>query len=53
VVLLDADAAAAYAGLLQQVAAGEITIDVVPVPLADVEKTWPRTGGNPRVVFVP
>jgi NADPH2:quinone reductase len=47
------DAAAAYAGLLQQIAAGEITIDVVPVPLADVEKTWPRTGGNPRVVFLP
>jgi NADPH2:quinone reductase len=46
------DAAAAYAGLLQQVTAGEMTIDVAPVPLADVERTWPQAGG-PRIVFVP
>jgi hypothetical protein len=46
------DASAAYAGLLQQVTAGETTIDVTPVPLADVERTWPQAGG-PRIVFVP
>jgi NADPH:quinone reductase-like Zn-dependent oxidoreductase len=48
-----ADAAAAYDSLLQQVAAGEIILDVDPVPLADVEKTWPRAGSDRRIVFVP
>jgi len=48
-----ADAAAAYAGLLQQVAAGEITLDVDAVPLAAVEETWPRADSGRRVVFVP
>jgi NADPH2:quinone reductase len=47
------DAAAAYDSLLQRVAAGEIVVDVDPVPLADVERTWPRTGSDRRVVFVP
>jgi hypothetical protein len=36
------NAAAAYDSLLRQVAAGEIAVDVDPVPLADVEKAWPR-----------
>jgi hypothetical protein len=48
-----ADAAAAYASLLEQVAAGEIGVDVDPVPLADVEKAWPQAGSDRRVVFVP
>jgi NADPH:quinone reductase-like Zn-dependent oxidoreductase len=47
------DAAAPYDNLLQWVAAGEIVLDVDPVPLADVEKTWPRAGSDRRVVFVP
>ena len=47
------DAAAAHDNLLQWVAAGEIVLDVDPVPLADVEKTWPRAGSDRRVVFVP
>jgi hypothetical protein len=38
----DVTAAAAYDSLLRQVAAGEIAVDVDPVPLADVEKAWPR-----------
>jgi NADPH:quinone reductase-like Zn-dependent oxidoreductase len=48
-----ADAATAYESLLQQVAAGEISVDVDAVPLADVEKTWPQAGSDRRVVFVP
>jgi NADPH:quinone reductase-like Zn-dependent oxidoreductase len=48
-----ADAAAAYHGLLQQVAAGEITLDIDRVPLADVEQTWPWAGSDRRIVFVP
>jgi NADPH:quinone reductase-like Zn-dependent oxidoreductase len=48
-----ADAATAYAGLLRQVAAGEISLDIAAVPLADVERTWPRAGADRRVVFVP
>jgi hypothetical protein len=47
------DAAAAYDSLLRQVAAGEIGVDVDPVPLADVEKAWPQAGSDRRVVFVP
>jgi NADPH2:quinone reductase len=47
------EAAAAYASLLQQVTAGEITLDIAPVPLADVENTWPQADGGPRIVFVP
>jgi NADPH2:quinone reductase len=47
------DAAAAYDGLLKLVAAGEIRLDVDPVPLAEVEQAWPRAGSDRRVVFVP
>jgi len=46
-------AAAGYDSLLQQVAAGEIVLDVDPVPLADVEHAWPQAGSDRRVVFVP
>jgi NADPH:quinone reductase-like Zn-dependent oxidoreductase len=48
-----ADSAAAYDGLLQQAAAGEIILDVDPVPLAHVEKTWQQAGSDRRIVFVP
>jgi hypothetical protein len=47
------DASAAYASLLQQVAAGEVTLDIDPVPLAEVEKAWPHAGSDRRIVFVP
>lgn len=47
-----ADAAAGYDSLLQQVAAGEIVLDVDPVPLADVEHAWPQAGSDRRTVFV-
>jgi NADPH:quinone reductase-like Zn-dependent oxidoreductase len=47
------DSAAAYAGLLQQVAAGEIILDVHPVALADVEKAWQHACSDGRIVFVP
>lgn len=46
-------AAAAYGALLQQVAAGEITVDIAPVPLREVEQSWPQTGDRRRIVFVP
>jgi hypothetical protein len=39
--------------VLSQVVAGEIVLDVDPVPLADVEKTWPQAGSGRRIVFVP
>jgi hypothetical protein len=45
--------AAAYDGLLRQVAAGDIRLDIDPVPLAQVEQAWPRAGSHRRVVFVP
>ena len=48
-----ADAAAAYDGLLKQVDADEIGLDLDPVPLADVETTWADAGSGRRVVFVP
>jgi hypothetical protein len=41
-----ADASAAYASLLQQVAAGEVTLDIDPVPLAEVEKACRRPGAT-------
>jgi hypothetical protein len=47
-----ADAAAAYASLFQQVAAGEVILDIDPVPLARVEHAW-RQGSARRIVFVP
>jgi NADPH:quinone reductase-like Zn-dependent oxidoreductase len=48
-----AEAAAAYDSLLKLAATGEITLDVEPVPLADVEQAWAIAGGGRRVVFVP
>ncbi|HEY7488645.1 MAG TPA: zinc-binding alcohol dehydrogenase family protein [Streptosporangiaceae bacterium] len=48
-----ADAAAAFASLLGQVTAGEITLDTEPVPLTDVERVWPHAASDRRVVFVP
>jgi NADPH:quinone reductase-like Zn-dependent oxidoreductase len=48
-----ADAAAAYKGLAQQVAAGELILDVDPVPLAAVEEAWPLAVSDRRIVFVP
>jgi NADPH:quinone reductase-like Zn-dependent oxidoreductase len=48
-----ADAATAYDSLLRQVAAGEISLDVDPVPLATVEQAWPHAGSDRRIVFVP
>jgi hypothetical protein len=45
--------AAAYADLLKRVVAGEIGIDAEAVPLAEVERTWPRAGDGRRIVFVP
>ena len=48
-----AESAAAYDSLLELAAAGEITLDVKPVPLADVEQVWSRTDDGRRVVFVP
>jgi len=47
------DAAAAYDSLLQQVAAGDISLDVDPVPLAKVEQAWPQAGSDRRTVFLP
>jgi hypothetical protein len=44
---------AAYDSLLELAAAGEITLDLEPVPLADVEQAWSRTDDGRRVVFVP
>jgi hypothetical protein len=47
------DAAAAYGDLLRQVAAGEISLDIDPEPLAKVEQVWPQAGSDQRIVFVP
>jgi NADPH:quinone reductase-like Zn-dependent oxidoreductase len=47
------DAAAAYADLLRQVSAGEISLDIDPEPLAKVERVWPQAGSDRRVVLVP
>jgi hypothetical protein len=47
------EAAADYDSLLKQVAAGEIGLDIDPVPLARVEQAWPRAGSDRRIVFVP
>lgn len=43
----------AYDSLLQRVAAGEVTLDIDPVPLAEVEHAWPQAGSDRRIVFVP
>ncbi|GLY74417.1 quinone oxidoreductase family protein [Actinoallomurus iriomotensis] len=48
-----ADAATGYAEVLRRVTAGEITFDVAPVPLADVESVWPKAGTDRRTVFIP
>jgi hypothetical protein len=45
--------AAAYDRVLALAAAGQVTLDADAVPLADVEKAWPRAGSDRRVVFVP
>jgi len=47
------DAAAAYDDLLRRVAAGEISLDIDPEPLAKVEQVWPQAGSDRRIVFVP
>jgi NADPH:quinone reductase-like Zn-dependent oxidoreductase len=48
-----AESAAAYDRLLTMAAAGEIALDVGPMPLSGVEKAWERPDGGRRVVFVP
>lgn len=48
-----AESVAAYGNLLKPAAAGEITVDVHRVPLADVEKAWAQAGSGRRLVFVP
>jgi NADPH2:quinone reductase len=48
-----APAADALASLLRQVAAGDIALDVQPVPLARVTETWAQPGRGRRIVFVP
>jgi NADPH:quinone reductase-like Zn-dependent oxidoreductase len=35
------------------VAAGEISLDIDPEPLANVEQVWPQAGSHRRIVFVP
>jgi NADPH2:quinone reductase len=47
------ESATAFDDLLQQVAAGEIALDIATTPLEDVEKTWAQAGSDRRVVFVP
>jgi NADPH:quinone reductase-like Zn-dependent oxidoreductase len=47
------DAAAAHEDLLRQVAAGDISLDIDPEPLARVEQVWPQAGSDRRIVFVP
>jgi NADPH:quinone reductase-like Zn-dependent oxidoreductase len=48
-----AESAAAYDGLLKLAAAGEIALDVDPVPLADVGRAWAHPDSARRAVFVP
>jgi hypothetical protein len=48
-----ADVAAAYNSLLQKVGAGEIILDIDPMPLAGVEKSWSQAASDRRIVFVP
>jgi NADPH:quinone reductase-like Zn-dependent oxidoreductase len=48
-----AESAAAYDSLLKLAAAGEIALDVDPVPLADVGRAWARPDSGRRAVFVP
>jgi hypothetical protein len=47
------DTAGADDGLLRLVDAGEIRLDVDPVPLAEVEQAWPQAGSDRRAVLVP
>ena len=47
------ESAAAYETLLKMAAAGEITLDVDPVPLSGVEKASAHPDGGRRLVFVP
>jgi NADPH:quinone reductase-like Zn-dependent oxidoreductase len=39
--------------LAQELAAGTITVDARPVPLADVEEAWAATNAKHRIVLVP
>jgi hypothetical protein len=39
--------------LAQELAAGTITVDARPVPLAQVEEAWSATATNHRLVLVP
>ncbi|HEY7145340.1 MAG TPA: hypothetical protein VH637_13935 [Streptosporangiaceae bacterium] len=48
-----ADAAAAYASLLGQAAAGQVSLDIDAVPLAAVETAWTKPDSSSRTVFVP
>lgn len=48
-----AESAEAFAAMLAMVARGEITLDVAPIPLANVEHTWNQAGSDRRVVYVP
>ena len=47
------EAAAGCEDLLQQAAAGEITLETEVVPLSNVEKTWSQADDTRRVVLVP
>jgi NADPH:quinone reductase-like Zn-dependent oxidoreductase len=42
----------AISGVLQAVVRGKLKIKTEAVPLANVEETWNKDRGNPRVVFV-
>jgi D-arabinose 1-dehydrogenase-like Zn-dependent alcohol dehydrogenase len=39
--------------LFAMAAAGELKVDVEPVPLADVESAWTRVEKGRRIVFTP
>lgn len=41
-----AESAAAYDSLLKMAAAGEIALDVDPVPLADIDRAWAHPDGG-------
>jgi len=42
----------AISGVLQAVIRGKLKIETEAVPLANVEETWKKDSGSPRVVFV-
>jgi NADPH2:quinone reductase len=43
----------AYHQLMTQVAAGQLRIDVEPIPLADIQAAWRRDQGGRRLVMIP